>query len=173
MTFALSALFVLLVALLVPRAASAQINVPNSFSPGGTIYSAEVNANFAQLSSNALDRTGGTLTGNIAASAGVTIDGVDLSVGIPSTLLSKTADYTVTTSDGAHVTVLMNGTYTVTLYTASGNAGRTVTVKNIGTGAVTIDGYASETLDGATTVVIGAKYQSLTAISDGTNWHLV
>ncbi|NBQ43741.1 MAG: hypothetical protein EBU23_15070, partial [Mycobacteriaceae bacterium] len=80
MTFVLSALFVLLVALLAPRAASAQISVPNSFSPGGTIYSTEVNANFAQLSSNALDRTGGTLTGNIAASAGVTIDGVDLSV---------------------------------------------------------------------------------------------
>ena len=49
MTFALSALFVLLVALLVPRAASAQINVPNSFSPGGTIYSAEVNANLADI----------------------------------------------------------------------------------------------------------------------------
>ena len=173
MTFLISSLFVLLVALLAPRVASAQIGVPNSFSPGGTIYSTEVNQNFTQLASSALDRTGGTITGNIAVSAGVTIDGVDLSVGTPQTLLSKTADYSVTTADGAHVTVLMSGTYTVSLYTAAGNAGRTVTVKNIGSGAVTVDGAGSETLDGATTVVIGAKYQSLTAISDGTNWHLV
>ena len=173
MTFFISSLFILLLALLFPRAASAQISVPNSFSPGGTIYSTEVNQNFTQLASSALDRTGGTLTGNIAASAGVTIDGVDLSVGIPQTLLSKTADYTVTTADGAHVTVLMSGTYTVTLYTAVGNAGRTITVKNIGTGAVTVDPYGSETLDDNATVVIGAKYHALTAISDGANWHLV
>jgi len=173
MTFLLSSLFVLLVALLAPRVAHAQIGVPNSFSPGGTIYSTEVNQNFTQLASSALDRTGGTITGNVSVSSGVTIDGVDLSVGIPQTLLSKTANYTMTTSDGAHATVLMSGTFTVTLYTAVGNAGRTVTVKNIGSGEVTVDGNASETLDGATTVVIAAKYQALTAISDGANWHLV
>ena len=173
MTFAISALFVLLIALLAPRTASAQISLPNSFSPNTTIYSSEVNANFSTISSKALDRTGGTLTGNISADAGVTIDGVDLSVGIPQTLLSKTATYTVATSDGAHVTVLMNGTYTVNFYTAVGNTGRTITVKNIGTGAVTLDPYASETLDGNTTVVLAAKYQAVTAISDGTNWHII
>ena len=173
MTFLLSALFVLLVALLAPQAAHAQITVSNSFSPGGTIYSTEVNQNFTDLASNALDRTGGTITGTVSVSGGVTIDGVDLSVGIPQTLLIKSANYTVTTNDGAHCTVLMSGTFTVTFYTASGNAGRTITVKNAAGGAVTLDPYASETLDDAATYIIGAKYQAITAISDGTNWHLV
>jgi hypothetical protein len=173
MTFLLSSLFVLLIALLAPRVAEAQISVSNTFSPGGTIYSAEVNQNFTTLSSNALNRTGGTITGNISVDAGVTIDGVDLSVGFPQNVLTKSATYTVTTADGAHVTVLMSGTYTVNFYTAVGNSGRTITVKNIGTGAVTIDPNASETVDGNTTMVIAAKYQSLTAISDGSNWHVI
>jgi len=173
MTIILEALFILLLVLLAPQVVSAQITIPNSFTASTTIYSAEVNSNFTQLGSKALDRSGGTVTGNITVDSGITIDGIDLSVGIPQTILSKSANYTVTTADGAHATVLMNGTFTVTFYTASGNTGRTITVKNIGTGAVTLDPYSSETLDGAATMILGAKYQAITAISDGTNWHVV
>lgn len=58
--------------------AAAQITPTHVFSPNTVISSSQVNANFA-LFSNALNRTGGTITGNITVSAGVTIDGVDLS----------------------------------------------------------------------------------------------
>jgi cytoskeletal protein CcmA (bactofilin family) len=37
-----------------------------------------VNANFSALSTNALNRSGGTITGNIAVDNGITIDGVDV-----------------------------------------------------------------------------------------------
>lgn len=173
MTYLIGALFVALLVLLTPSAAQAQITVPNTFVAGGTIYASEVNANITELANNSLNRTGGTITGNINVAAGITVDGVDLSVGKPHTMLSKSANYTVTTADGAHCVVLCTNTITVTLYPASGNEGRTVTVKNIGTGAITIDGNASETIDGDLTKVIGARYQALTMVSDGSNWYLL
>lgn len=69
----------LVVVALMTLPAEAQITIPNSFSVGGVIYSAQVNANFTTLGSNALNRAGGTITGNITVSAGVTIDGIDIS----------------------------------------------------------------------------------------------
>lgn len=67
-----------LAAVLWPAIASAQITPTYTFTSGTTISSSQVNANFALLQ-NALNRTGGAITGNITATAGVTIDGVDLS----------------------------------------------------------------------------------------------
>ncbi len=58
----------LLVFLLIflPTPAAAQLgSVPYTFTPGTTIYSAEVNSNFSQAYANALNRTGGTMTGSL------------------------------------------------------------------------------------------------------------
>lgn len=72
------ALVALLVALGWTSPAWAQISPTYTFASGTVISSSQVNANFALLQ-NALNRTGGTITGNITVTAGVTIDGVDLS----------------------------------------------------------------------------------------------
>ncbi len=45
---------------------AAQVTVPNTFTPGTTISSSQMNANFATLS-NALNRTGGTMTGTLTS----------------------------------------------------------------------------------------------------------
>ncbi len=58
--------------------ASAQITVPNTFVPGTSISSSAMNANFDTLEADALNRTNGTITGNITVSSGVTIDGIDV-----------------------------------------------------------------------------------------------
>lgn len=53
-------------------AALAQVNVgsaPYIFVPGTTISSSEVNANFSRIYSDALDRTGGTMTGTLTTQA--------------------------------------------------------------------------------------------------------
>jgi hypothetical protein len=89
------------------------------------------------------------------------------------TVLSKSANYTVQTSDGSNVAVLCTNTITITLYAASGNSGKVVTVKNNGTGLVTIDGNASETIDGALTKIISTPYEALTLVCDGTNWAII
>lgn len=58
----------------------AQVTVPfPTFTAGTTIDPDQMNSNFSALSLQALNRTGGTVTGNIAASANVTIDGADIS----------------------------------------------------------------------------------------------
>lgn len=88
-------------------------------------------------------------------------------------VLSKSATYTVSTSDGANVLVLCTSTITINLYAASGNTGTSVTVKNMGTGTITIDGHASETIDGSLTQTIAAQYTSLTLLCDGSGWVIV
>jgi len=70
----------ILIALLAlgPQATSAQVTIPYTFTPGTTILSAEVNSNFSTLGTSALNRTGGTITGNISVNSGITIDGADI-----------------------------------------------------------------------------------------------
>ena len=64
----------------VASSASAQITVTNSFSTGQVITAAAMNTNFqTDLGNNALDRTGGTITGNIVVDNNITVDGVDVS----------------------------------------------------------------------------------------------
>jgi hypothetical protein len=64
---------------------------------------------------------------------------------------------------------------TITLPAASGCTGRVYIIKKIDAtvNTVTIDGDTSETIDGATTVVISAQYQSYTIQSNGTSWDII
>jgi hypothetical protein len=80
---------------------------------------------------------------------------------------AKTATYTLALTD--RDVVCTSGTFTITLYAASGNAGRVHRILNAGSGTVTLDGDASETIDGNATVAIGRR-GSLTIMCDGTNW---
>lgn len=64
--------------LLTATAASAQVTIPNTFTPNTVAQSALVNANFSQLGQQALNRAGGIITGNISVDPGVTIDGIDI-----------------------------------------------------------------------------------------------
>lgn len=69
----------LVLAVLWSTPAAAQVTITYSFTNGSAADADQVNANFSVLGSQALNRTGGTITGNIAVSNGVTIDGIDLS----------------------------------------------------------------------------------------------
>ncbi len=93
-------------------------------------------------------------------------------------VLTKTANYTVSTNDGDNVQVntsASGGAVTITFYAASGNAGKIITVKKTDSSAnaVTLDGNASETLDGATTLSLPKQYDSATLVCDGTNWTIL
>ena len=89
-------------------------------------------------------------------------------------ILSKSADYTVSVDDGDNVLVLATssgGNVTITLYAASGNAGKIVQVKKlVAANSVIIDGKSSETIDGATTKTITAINTSVSLACDGSNW---
>ena len=64
---------------------------------------------------------------------------------------------------------------TLNLPAASGNSGLQYYIKKIDSSvnSITIDGNASETIDGSTTQEISTQYESLTIISDGINWHII
>lgn len=68
------------------------------------------------------------------------------------------------------------GVATFVLPPAASNVGATITVLRTGTGvnAITVDGYASETINGSANFAgLDAQYDSATFLSDGTEWYIV
>lgn len=84
--------------------------------------------------------------------------------------VTTTANYTATANDD--VINCTSGTFTVTLPTAVGLTGKRFEIKNTGSGVITIDGNAAETIDGAATVSV-PQYFSYSLVSDGANWIIV
>jgi hypothetical protein len=83
---------------------------------------------------------------------------------------AQTANYTVLTTD-----IVVNctaNTFTVTLHTAVGYTGRRLTIKNSGTGTITVATTSSQTIDGSTTQTLSSG-SSMDVISDGANWIIV
>lgn len=88
---------------------------------------------------------------------------------------SKTTTYTATTADDIILASTSGGAWTLTLYAASGNSGKILRVKKTTNdfSVLTIDGNASETIDGATTTTLDTQYEELQIVCDGTNWHIL
>lgn len=63
--------------------------------------------------------------------------------------------------------------FTVTLPTAVGCAGRVYVIKNSGTGVITIDTTSSQTIDGSLTQTLSIQYECITVQSDGANWIVI
>lgn len=76
----------------------------------------------------------------------------------------------LTAADGV---VAASGTTTLTLPSVADlSAGHSLSVKNVGTGVVTLEGAASETIDGALSQLLIA-YESMTLVSTGSAWIIV
>tara|TARA_R110002020_G_scaffold8645_3_gene34359 strand:- start:680 stop:1078 length:399 start_codon:yes stop_codon:yes gene_type:complete len=96
---------------------------------------------------------------------------------------AQTATFTVWADDGTgspkDIYLVTTGSSAITAnLPAAGSAylGRVVTIMKVdaGSGAVTIDGNASETINGATTVAIPAtQFHYRTIMCDGSNWVVI
>jgi len=87
--------------------------------------------------------------------------------------VTKTTTYTATLADRIILCSTAGGAWSLTLPAASGNTDKTYYVKKT-TGdayALTIDGNASETIDGSTTLALSTQYDSVLIACDGSNWH--
>lgn len=94
-------------------------------------------------------------------------------ISFPTTTISAN-----TTLGGANYTARVDATGAariITLPAASGCTGRIYNIKKIDASAntVTIDGNASETIDGALTVIISVRYQNVQIQSNGTGWDIL
>ena len=98
--------------------------------------------------------------------------------GLATNIVSKVGAYTATVND---YTILCNGTFTVTLPTAttflSGadpqgvKIGQVFVIKNTGTGTITVSSTAN--IDGSTSFVMSTQYQSVTVQWDGTQYWII
>lgn len=85
--------------------------------------------------------------------------------------VAKTANYTITTSD--YLVNCTSNSFTITMPTAASITGQRFVVKNTGTGLITINTTSSQTIDGyASGALTVSQYQSITLMSDGSNWIL-
>src|SRR3989304_4267991 len=80
------------------------------------------------------------------------------------TIQSKTSNYTAVLTDDMVLYDATSGLGTVTLYATSGNGGKILSIKKTdsGTNTVTVDGNASETIDGAATKEIQFQNSTMT-----------
>jgi len=83
---------------------------------------------------------------------------------------SVTSAYSVTDNDSI---VLADGTFAVTLPSVKPSENRCITVKNTGTGTITVTAQSGENIDGSNTYAMASQYDTVQIISDGTNWHIV
>ena len=95
-----------------------------------------------------------------------------------SSVVSKTANYTAVETDDIILCNSSGGAFTITLPAAATYNGKILTLKKTDStfataNAITIDGNASETIDGALTTTLNTQYETLEIISDGSNWHVV
>lgn len=81
-----------------------------------------------------------------------------------------TAVYTVVDNDSI---VLASGTFAVTLPSVKPSKDRLITIKNTGSGTITVTAQSGENIDGSNTYAMASQYDTVQLISDGTDWHIV
>jgi hypothetical protein len=121
--------------------ASAQVSVPNTFVTGTPILASEMNANFDALESGALNRTGGTITGNIAVDSGITIDSIDIGAVLGGTGTPTFSTLTVTGAATVGSTLGVTGNFAINtnMFNVTAANGNTLVAGTMGiTGATTV-----------------------------------
>jgi hypothetical protein len=79
--------------------------------------------------------------------------------------------YTITESDD--VVICTGSGKTLTLPPVANCSGKVITViNNASSGTTTVDGNASETINGSANVALDARYESVTLLSNGTLWFI-
>jgi hypothetical protein len=121
--------------------------------------------------------TGGTVSGETNFTNGLTANTISATTYYNLPVVSGNSINVITgnTNAGSVVSTnyiyLASNTITITLPTAVGNT-NLYTIKNKGTGVVTINTTSSQTIDGSLTAPINLQYLSLTLVSDGANWNI-
>lgn len=133
--------------------------------PGGAVAQVQYNDNgafggFTVSGDGTLDTSTGALT--ISKIGGVPVS---------SSYVAKTGSYGVGTGD--FVVDCTANTFTVTLPTAVGVAGKQYCVKNSGTGVITIATTSAQTIDGVANKKLSVQYEAFWVISDGANWKVI
>jgi len=87
-------------------------------------------------------------------------------------IATKSTTYTATSTDSTLLCDATSAAFTINLPAAASHSGRVYALKKIDSSgnAVTIDGNASETIDGATTITLSAQWDRAQIQSNGSAW---
>jgi hypothetical protein len=120
----------------------------------------------ALITGTSLIKSGGTSSQFLKADG--TVDSSVYLTAIPNdTYVAVSGNYSILTTDNF---IAASGTGTDTLPTAVGVTGKSYTIKNVGTGVITIATTSAQTIDGVTTYVIRTTNSGITVLSNGANW---
>lgn len=108
-----------------------------------------------------------TLNGESLYGPGDFVIPTDVSTG---SFVQKSANYTAASTD--EFIECTTGTFTVSLMTAVGIAGKKLTIINSGTGVITVDPAGSETINDETTIEL-LNTDAMSIVSNGTNWKII
>lgn len=92
---------------------------------------------------------------------------------VTSNITTKTGAYTLTAADGIVLCDASGGVFTITLPPASSNIMYSIKKIDSSGNIVTIDADGSETIDGDLTVSLDAEGESITLVTDGSNWFII
>lgn len=156
--------------------------------PGGDTHTQYLLADGTRPLSADWDNTGRRLRNTAVAEVGTTfppspatgqlfVKTDDVGGGVPG-ILNVTEIASTTTLDSTHEVVVcdaISAAFSVDLPAAASNTGRRYHIKKIDSSAnaVTVDGDASETIDGSTTKALASQYDSVTIVCDGTEWWIL
>jgi hypothetical protein len=110
-----------------------------------------------------------TNTGNVGIGTATPSSTFDLHGSFELNLVNKSTNYTAASETIINCTA---NTFAVTLPTAVGVDGRHYVVKNSGTGVITVSTTSSQTIDGQLTQSLN-QHDSISVVSDGTNWIII
>ena len=117
--------------------------------------------------------TGGTTNGKVGVQTTSPQSGFDINTSMG----WKVNTVTGTTTLGNHNVVFADatgGSFTLNLPAVASSTGRIYTIlKTNGTNTVTLDGNASETINGVTTYPISTQYERLIIACDGSAWYVI
>jgi len=120
-----------------------------------------------------------SLPQSINSGASPTFNGANFtgipSAGVTYSYATKTSAYTILSTDYTIGGDATSASFAVTLPTAVGKPGQSFIIKKIDSSAntVTVATTSSQTIDGATTYIMGYQYQSVTVQSNGANWLII
>ena len=95
------------------------------------------------------------------------IEGASTTSVVATTYTTLSTDNTILANNASGITITL-------LAAATAGDGFKLTIKNVGSsGSITIDGDGTETIDGGLTAILTTQYESITIVSDGSNWHII
>ncbi len=125
------------------------------------------------------DLWGGYLNTDLDSLDGLLLTAMNFTISSQTSTITVTAPTAASTTTGSAKKLYLcnatGGAFTANLPAAATASGMTVAFKKTDSSAnaITIDGNASETIDGATTVSLAAQYAFYVLTCDGTGWSII